>query len=77
VIRKAPHPVLAAKLADYLVSEKTESRLAMSSSAHFPIWPGAQEQSRIETLGIRRAKIDFERAAETWARANAMEPAAK
>jgi iron(III) transport system substrate-binding protein len=66
VIRKAPHPVLAAKLADYLVSEKTESRLAMSSSAHFPIWPGAKEQSRIETLGIRRAKVDFERAAQEW-----------
>jgi iron(III) transport system substrate-binding protein len=66
VIRKAPHPVLAAKLADYLVSEKTESRLAMSSSAHFPIWPGAGQQSRIETLGIRRAKVDFEKAAESW-----------
>ena len=66
VIRKAPHPVLAAKLADYLVSEKTESRLAMSSSAHFPIWPGANQQSRIETLGIKRAKINFELAAENW-----------
>jgi len=66
VVRKAPHPVLAAKLADYLVSEKTESRLAMSSSAHFPIWPGAGQQSRIETLGIRRAKVDFEKAAERW-----------
>jgi len=66
VIRKAPHPVLAAKLADYLVSEKTESRLAMSSSAHFPVWPGAGQQSRIETLGIRRAKVDFEKAAERW-----------
>lgn len=66
VIRKAPHPILASKLADYLVSQKTEARLAMSSSAHFPIWPGAAEQSRIETLGIRRAKVNFESAAETW-----------
>lgn len=66
VIRKAPHPILASKLADYLVSQKTESRLVMSSSAHFPVWPGASQQSRIETLGIRRAKINFEKAAETW-----------
>ena len=64
VIRRSPHPVLAGRLADYLVSEKTESRLTMSSSAHFPLWPGAAEQSRIETLGIRRAKIDYEAAAE-------------
>lgn len=66
VIRNAPHPILAAKLADYLVSEKTESRLAMSSSAHFPIWPGANQQSRIETLGIKRAKVDYELAAQAW-----------
>jgi iron(III) transport system substrate-binding protein len=66
VIRKSPHPLLAAKLADYLISQKTESRLAMSSSAHFPIWPGASQQSRIESLGIRRATVDFELAAETW-----------
>jgi len=66
VIRKAPHPILASKLADYLISQKTESRLVMSSSAHFPVWPGATQQSRIETLGIRRAKINFEAAAETW-----------
>ncbi|MCY3006726.1 MAG: extracellular solute-binding protein [Planctomycetota bacterium] len=69
VIRRSPHPVLAGRLADYLISEKTESRLAMSSSAHFPIWPGAKEQSRIETLGIRRAKIDYELAAEVATRA--------
>ena len=66
VVRGGPHPVLASKLADYLISEKTESRLTMSSSAHFPIWPGAAMPSRIEIAKVRKASVDFERAAKQW-----------
>ncbi len=66
VLKKAPHPVAAASLADYLISEKTESRLTMSSSAHFPVWPDASQSSRVDTRGVRWAEVDFEAAAGSW-----------
>lgn len=67
VLNRAPNPVAASLLADYLISEKTESRLAMGSSAQFPIWPGAKERSRLEEgATIRWARVDFERAADRW-----------
>jgi iron(III) transport system substrate-binding protein len=67
VPKKSPHPILAGRLADYLVSQGVESRLTMSDSAHFPIWPTAKEQSRaMGKSPIRWADVDFERAAEIW-----------
>lgn len=66
VIRGAKHPVAAGSLVDYLVSEKVESRLTMSSSAHFPVWPTASESSRIPSEDTRWAEVDFEAAAPEW-----------
>ena len=67
VLQKAPHPNSAATLADYLVSEKVESRLTMGNSAQFPVWPDAKVQSRLgETEKLRWANADFEKAAERW-----------
>nr|MCU0710361.1 ABC transporter substrate-binding protein [Pirellula sp.] len=68
VVQRCPHPVAAASLADHLVSEKIESRLTMSSSAHFPIWPTASETSRISTENTRWAEVNFENAAKEWER---------
>jgi iron(III) transport system substrate-binding protein len=66
VIHGARHPIAAASLADHLVSEKVESRLTMSSSAHFPVWPTASQASRIPSDNIRWSNIDFEAAARQW-----------
>lgn len=66
MIEGAPHPVSAGELCDFLVSERIESRLAMSGSAQFPLWPDARESSRIDTKGIRWAEVDFEAAAQAW-----------
>ena len=67
VLSKSPNPTSAALLADYLVSEKSESRLTMGNSAQFPVWPNAKTKSRlIETVEARWAEVDFEKAAESW-----------
>jgi len=67
VLQKAPNPTAAALLADYLVSEKAESRLAMGNSAQFPVWPDAKIKSRLsDGKEARWADVDFEKAAESW-----------
>jgi iron(III) transport system substrate-binding protein len=67
VIQGAPHPAGAAALADYLVSEKIESRLTMGNSAQFPVWPNAQEKPRLlKDQTVRWADVDFEKAAQAW-----------
>lgn len=67
VLQKAPHPAAASGLADYLISEKVESRLTMGNSAQFPVWPTAKEHSRLETgEATRWAEVDFEKAAAHW-----------
>jgi iron(III) transport system substrate-binding protein len=66
VINKAPHPIAAGSLVDYLSSEKIESRLTLSSSAHFPLWPTSKEKSRVQIDGVRWAEVDFERTADSW-----------
>ncbi len=67
VLSKSPNPVVAALLADYLVSEKSESRLTMGNSAQFPVWPNAKTKSRLtDKQEARWAEVDFEKAAESW-----------
>ncbi len=67
VLKDAPHRVAANLLADYLVSEKTETRLTMSSSAHFPVWPGSSSQSNAApSVSVRWMTVDFEKAVDTW-----------
>ncbi len=67
VLQKAPNPAAASLLADYLVSEKVESRLTIGNSAQFPVWPDAKIKSRLtEAQESRWAQVDFEKAAERW-----------
>lgn len=66
LIAGAAHPVSGGALCDYLVSEQVESRLTMSSSAHFPVWPGAKQSSRVDIASVRWADADFEVAAADW-----------
>ncbi len=67
VIQGAPHPVAAQVLANYLISEDTEGRLAMGSSGQFPVRPGHPEKSRAEDgQGIRWMDVNFQAAADQW-----------
>lgn len=67
VLRKAPNPIAASLLADYLVSERAEARLTMGNSAQFPVWPGAKMQSRLSGANEAKwAEVDFEKGAEVW-----------
>ena len=67
VLQKAPNPTVAALLSDFLVSEKSESRLTMGNSAQFPVWPDSKIKSRLSgNKEPRWANVDFEVAAEGW-----------
>ena len=67
VMRGAPHPVAARTLANYLVSEETENRLAMGASGQFPVRPGHPRQSRaLSGKPVRWMEVDFQAAAERW-----------
>lgn len=67
VLKDAPHPVAAAALANYLVSEDTEGRLAMGPSGQFPIRPGHPQRSAAQQdRNVRWMDVDFEAAADRW-----------
>lgn len=67
VIRNAPHPRAAGQLADRLVSEDIESRLAIADSAQIPLRPGSKINSRLPIpQSIRWAQVDYPAAADAW-----------
>ena len=67
VLKDAPHPGAAEILADYLVSAKTEDRLAMGDSSQLPISRESKFPPRVmPTDPVRWMKVDFEAAAEGW-----------
>jgi iron(III) transport system substrate-binding protein len=67
VLKNSPHPTAADLLADYLISEKVEARLAMGNGAHFPVWPNATQASRVSgEKPIRWSEVDFELASQNW-----------
>ncbi len=67
VLKGAPHPIAAASLANFLLSEDTEGRLAMGSSGQFPIRPKHPQKSRANPgKPLRSMDVDFEKAAALW-----------
>jgi iron(III) transport system substrate-binding protein len=72
VIAGSPHPAAAQALANYLISQDTEGRLAMGVSGQFPIRPDHPVQSRARLdrqgnkLSIRWMSVDFQAAADHW-----------
>ncbi len=67
VLKNAPHPVAAQSLANFLLSEDTEGRLAMGSSGQFPIRPNHPQKSRANPKEVLRPmEVDFEKAAALW-----------
>ncbi|GAB5404982.1 MAG: extracellular solute-binding protein [Aureliella sp.] len=67
VLKDAPHPVLGEKLANFLVSEDTEGRLAMGPSGQFPVRPGHKVKSSAQKdVNVRWMDVDFNEAADAW-----------
>jgi iron(III) transport system substrate-binding protein len=67
VLKNAPHPVAAGRLADYLVSPETEDRLAMGDSSQLPISRDSKFPPRVlPEEPIRWMRVDFEAAADQW-----------
>lgn len=67
VIRNGPHPVAAMALANFLVSEDIEGRLAMGPSGQIPILPNHPQESRaLKGQAVRWMQVDFEAAAQRW-----------
>lgn len=72
VIAGSPHPRAAIELANHLVSEDTEGRLAMGPSGQFPVRPGHRQPSRAQGEAlVRWMEVDFETAAAHWSEAQA------
>jgi len=76
VLKDAPHPVAAARLADYLIQPATEDRLAMGDSSQLPISRAAKFPPRVlPNEPVRWMRVDFEAAANDWnAWANELQP---
>lgn len=76
VIKDCQHPVAAEKLANFLVSEDTEGRLAMGVSGQFPVRPEHPQQSRAQQdpsgkrVAVRWMDADFSAAADLWPEAS-------
>ncbi|TWU39242.1 extracellular solute-binding protein [Novipirellula artificiosorum] len=67
LLKNSPHPVAAARLADYVVSPKTEDRLAMGESSQLPVSRAAKFPPRVlPDQPVRWMQVDFEAAAENW-----------
>ena len=67
ILKNAPHPAAASKLADYLVSPQTEDRLAMGDSAQIPLFKEVPTRPRIlPDEGVRWMEVDYEAAAASW-----------
>ncbi len=67
ILKNAPHPIAAGKLADYLVTSETEDRLAMGDSSQLPIGRGSRFPPRVlPETPIRWMRAPFEQAADDW-----------
>ncbi len=67
ILKGAPHPVAARKLADYLVRAETEDRLAMGDSSQLPLSRDSKFPPRVlPEEPVRWMRVDFEAAAKDW-----------
>jgi iron(III) transport system substrate-binding protein len=72
VVKGAPHPDAAGKLADAILSPEVEGRLADGPSAQIPLLKSATKPARVETPAtVPAMKVDFKAAADAWDRAAA------
>jgi iron(III) transport system substrate-binding protein len=67
ILKGAPHPVAAGKLADFLMTPEIEDRLAMGRSSQLPISKDSNfPPAVLPNEPVRWMRVDFEAAAEDW-----------
>lgn len=67
ILKNAPHPVAAGKLADFLMTPEIEDRLAMGRSSQLPISKESKfPPAVLPSEPVRWMRVDFEAAAEDW-----------
>jgi iron(III) transport system substrate-binding protein len=67
LIRNSPHPEVANKLVDYLLSEKVERQLAEGPSGQIPLRKGVPASPRVKTPGeVRAMDVKWSDAAKKW-----------
>ncbi|MEM9588163.1 MAG: extracellular solute-binding protein [Planctomycetota bacterium] len=67
VLKDAPHPVAAGRLANFLVRPEIEDRLAMGESSQMPISTQTKfPPAVLPQEPVRWMRVDFESAAEDW-----------
>jgi iron(III) transport system substrate-binding protein len=72
LIKGAPHPEAAARLAGVILSPTVETRLAEGPSAQIPLLITSNPTARVETpLTVHAMNVDFQKAAEAWDRTSA------
>ena len=60
LIKGAPHPKAAKKLIDYLLSRKTEQKLAFADCAQIPLHPGVQTPSELRPMSeIKVMQVNY------------------
>jgi iron(III) transport system substrate-binding protein len=67
MIKGAPHPEAARKLADLILSPEVEAALAEGPSAQIPLLKTTSKPSRVETPAtVHAMSVDFQAAARVW-----------
>lgn len=65
MIKGCPHPELAKKFIDFLLSEKTEEMLAAGKARQIPVRKGVKVPEGVKTLGeIKAMELSFEKISE-------------
>lgn len=60
LIAGAPHPDLARKLIDYLLSMETEAKLARSDAAQIPLHPGVEGPKELRPIDtVKTMRVDY------------------
>ena len=60
LIKGAPHPEAAKRLIDYLLSPKTESKLAFADCAQIPLHPGVDMPKELKPISqLRVMQVDY------------------
>src|SRR5208282_4856132 len=67
MLKGAPHPEAARRLADLIVSPDVEAALAQGPSAQIPLLKGTKKPAQVETPAtVHPMNVDFQAAAKLW-----------
>lgn len=65
LIKNAPHPAYAKQLIDYLLSKKSEEKLAFADCAQIPLHPNVPMPKELKSIAtLKTMSVDFEQVAK-------------